>query len=89
MSNYTDELIQVAAVALAMVQCDLNGDSELDDIGAATLTGLLTEVVAERKRQEAKFGTRVDEPGADALWYVVLGEEFGEVGRAILERQRP
>jgi hypothetical protein len=50
---------------------------------------LLQEIAEERQRQEEKWGTRVFESPADGgvreWWYTVLGEEFGEVGRAILE----
>lgn len=60
---------------------------------AATLEAL-SDVGVERHRQEAKLvagdwswtcATNL-EGVTDADRYVVLGEEFGEVGRAILER---
>ena len=43
---------------------------------------VLLEVKDERKEQHAKWGEQSHTP---ADWYVVLGEEFGEVGRAIYE----
>ena len=45
---------------------------------------VIDDIIAELERQEQKWGTdRVHEP---ALWAVVLGEEYGEVCRALLER---
>lgn len=41
------------------------------------------QLYAERERQIKKWGTGIVDL---ADYYVVLGEEFGEVGRAILER---
>lgn len=51
------------------------------------MTDLWNEVVAERTRQDAKWG---GVPGIDRLdehtYAAVLGEEFGEVCKAWLER---
>lgn len=43
---------------------------------------VLNDVAAERSRQLLKFGEQHHDP---SWWYVILGEEFGEVGRAIYE----
>lgn len=42
------------------------------------------DVDAEMQRQVDKFGEQDHEPKD---WYLILGEEFGEVGKAILEKQ--
>lgn len=44
--------------------------------------GILSEVVRERIRQDTKWGIQNHSP---EHWYTILGEEFGEVGRAICE----
>lgn len=68
-------------------------------LDATVLTPVLEDVTRERQRQEelgeAKRLSGIDwrscaDPamaGGDDRRYAVLGEEFGEVGRAILERQ--
>jgi len=43
---------------------------------------VLLDVVAERQRQDAKWGVQNHHL---EWWYAILGEEFGEVGKAILE----
>lgn len=45
--------------------------------------GILNKIKHERNRQDRKWGEQNHE---DAFWYVILGEEFGEVGRAIFEK---
>ena len=84
-----DELIQVAAVAVAIVTDMDKGstgiarlDSPLAEWDSNT-TRILTDIIDERERQEAKWGTRYDVPVSD--WLVILGEEFGEACRAALE----
>jgi NTP pyrophosphatase (non-canonical NTP hydrolase) len=42
-------------------------------------------VLAERQRQDAKWGVGFH-GRSDAFWLAILGEEFGEVANAILER---
>lgn len=44
--------------------------------------GILAEIVQERIRQDAKWGIQNHTP---EKWYTILGEEFGEVGRALCE----
>lgn len=70
------ELIQVAAVAVAIVE-DL-------DYGAAdrtTLSGVVIEVLYERKRQDDKWGPQHHDP---TVWLAILGEEFGEACQAAM-----
>lgn len=43
---------------------------------------ILKEIADERKRQDTTWGVQ-DHDMAD--WYTILGEEFGEVGKAICE----
>lgn len=43
---------------------------------------IYADIKAERDRQDKKWGKQ-SHPHAG--WYVILGEEFGEVGRAIFE----
>lgn len=49
---------------------------------AFTIQGVLDEVLEERVRQVVKFGEQNHD---DPKWLVIAAEEFGEVGRAILE----
>jgi hypothetical protein len=49
----------------------------------ATPDGVLAEVAAERARQDARWGVQNHKPEA---WLSILGEEFGEVCRAVCER---
>jgi NTP pyrophosphatase (non-canonical NTP hydrolase) len=44
---------------------------------------ILQEIVAERGRQDLKWGTQNHRP---ADWLAILGEEFGEVCRAVFEK---
>jgi len=46
----------------------------------------LNAIVDERERQDAKWGRNV--VGPDRM-LVVLAEEFGEIARALLERDKP
>ena len=41
------------------------------------------EISDELDRQDAKWGP--DRTHSDEWWYAILGEEFGEVGKAMLE----
>ena len=43
---------------------------------------VLTEIETERARQDSKWGIQNHEP---LKWNAILGEEFGEVSKAILE----
>ncbi len=44
----------------------------------------LTAINEERTKQNAKWGVQNH---IDLYWYAILGEEFGEVGRSILENK--
>ena len=83
--SYRSELIQVAAVAIAMVQ-DFDTDStelnEQDNIGYEKMEQIIDDVREERYAQEAKWGAQHHSHG---WWISILGEEFGEVCRANLE----
>jgi len=61
--------------------CDTEGtpDQQRDE----KVLNVLDLVLAERRKQDAKWGQQNHEP---AMWYAILGEEFGEVGKAICER---
>lgn len=48
-------------------------------------TDVLHDVHAERMRQDKKFGPQSHD---DGTWGLVLGEEFGEVCEAALDRRR-
>lgn len=47
-----------------------------------TRTGVIGEVLQERNRQEEKWGEQNHHPLA---WLAILGEEVGEVNKAVLE----
>lgn len=70
------ELVQVAAVAVAIVE-DLDG-------GSASLEWLaeaLANVAEERHRQNERWGSQHHPPG---VWLAVLAEEVGEVAREVV-----
>ena len=79
--SYRSELIQVAAVALAAVQCEDSGTTHID-VRSSLLDELLQEVANERVRQEMKWGPQSH---PRAWWLTILAEEFGEAARAVLE----
>ena len=79
-SNYRDELIQVAAVAVAAIQCLDRGTTDSPEYDEA----ILREVGAERCKQEVKWGAQAHTP---MKWLTILHEETGEVARAILENK--
>lgn len=86
MSNYQKELIQVAAVALAMAQVDRLGSTDLSGVnGGCMMFDLAAEVTEERRRQEHKWGVRTAEGTTREWWLAVLMEEVGEVAKEILE----
>ncbi len=43
---------------------------------------VLPDVVLQREKQIDKWGTQEHDP---TMWYAILGEEFGEVGKEIAE----
>ncbi len=48
--------------------------------------GALSDVTIELFKQDEKWGENRVMP--DTLWYTILGEEVGEVGKDILERKQ-
>ena len=78
--SYRNELIQVAAVAVAAIQ-DLDKGSTDCTFGEHHFT--LEYIAMERIRQEKKWGTQHHSP---EKWFTILGEEVGEVANAILEK---
>lgn len=77
--SFRDELIQVAAVAVSVVE-DLDHGSTLHDRVIS-----LDDVLAERLRQNAKWGPQHHDP---IVWLAILAEEVGEAARE-LDNQRP
>lgn len=86
-----EELIQVAAVAVAIVQdldygtTYLSGDLVTDRL--KTRVGyIVNEVVDERFRQEDKWGPQHHSPEE---WLAILAEEVGEAGATTLDGRSP
>lgn len=78
--SYKDELIQVAAVAVAALQCDIDGDTR----ALLTRENMLDAVRDERAKQEAKWGAQKH---SREKWLAILMEEVGEAAKAVLEEQ--
>lgn len=77
--TYRDELVQVAAVAMAMIE-DL-------DTGLADRSGLaqvMKDVTNERLRQDQKWGAQHHDP---AVWIAILMEEVGEAAEELMETE--
>ena len=72
-----EELIQVAAVAVAIIEDLDNGTT-----GASPLKteDVLFEVMRERDAQERKWGARHHSHG---VWLAILGEEIGEAAAEV------
>lgn len=86
-NNYREELVQVAAVALAALQDDIHGTTMLRHRnhvweGDDNLEEILYTVSKERVRQETKWGAQHH---SKEHWLTILMEEVGEVARDILE----
>jgi hypothetical protein len=91
--NYRDELIQVAAVAVAAVTCLDQGTSDPftdPEVGIAVWNrvhrGVMNDVHLERVRQEEMWGPQKHDP---FVWLAILLEEAGEVARAALHDRFP
>lgn len=78
--DYVHELIQVAAVAVAAIQDYYEGCA---DVKSAKCNEVLLNVLAERIRQDEKWGLQHH---FYHEWLAILVEEVGEVAQAILER---
>ena len=75
--RYREELIQVAAVAVAMIECRDRGAAD------GTNTNLvLDEIGWERLRQNRKWGAQTHDP---EVWLAILMEEVGEAAQAWLK----
>ena len=78
-----EELIQVAAVAIAIVQDIDTGSAK---VGLGDLDGDLDEVMYqvkwERKQQNAKWGAQHH---TIPEWLMILGEEYGEACQAAVD----
>jgi hypothetical protein len=55
----------------------------IDSLAQPVKTEAIEEVIIERKRQDEKWGEQNHDP---AKWLAILGEEFGEVCKAVCER---
>lgn len=76
MKAYRQELIQVAAVTVAMIEDLDNGAADMEGLG-----DILVEVAEERTRQNLKWGPQHhDVP----MWLAILMEEVGEASQAFL-----
>ena len=51
--------------------------------GIGRQSRIISEVLAERRRQDEKWGEQNHD---DAVWALIFGEEFGEVQKEIYER---
>ena len=74
--SYREELIQVAAVAVAMVEDLDNGSAD-----RTTATYVMHEVMDERIQQNEKWGAQHHDR---AMWLTILMEEVGEAAQAFL-----
>jgi NTP pyrophosphatase (non-canonical NTP hydrolase) len=52
----------------------------------STEISIASEVLDERERQDRKWGEQNHDP---LVWLSILGEEFGEVSKAVLEANAP
>ena len=86
-----DELIQVAAVATAMVSLIDKYSTGLafDEVENAQFDHIYVriaeDVIRERLEQERKWGVRYEDDDDVFWWLSVLGEEVGEACEAALE----
>ena len=75
--QYREELIQVAAVAVAAIQTIDLGRAEL-----STTRDIFDQILLERIEQNKKFGAQEHDP---FVWMTILGEEYGEACQAALK----
>ena len=74
-----EELIQVAAVAVAIVQDIDTGSAK---VGLGDLEEAVNQVKVERRKQNAKFGAQHH---TIPEWLMILGEEYGEACQAAVD----
>lgn len=79
--SYREELIQVAAVAVAALE-DQYVNTDGIHPGNARVQAI-SAIMDERINQVNKWGDQKHEP---MKWFTILGEEVGEVANAILEK---
>ena len=75
------ELIQVAAVAVAIVEQLDTGQAKVSGMGGHT-DEIMTDITNERVFQDRKWGPQ-KHPLGD--WMTILGEEYGEACQAALD----
>jgi hypothetical protein len=71
-THLAEELIQTAAVVVAW----------LEKLGY-TQNAALTDIRHERFAQDEKWGNQAHKP--NGTWLAILGEEYGEVAKELLE----
>jgi hypothetical protein len=76
--SYRKELIQVAAVTVAMIEAHDRGAADLETVG-----DVLVEVADERVNQNVKWGAQAHDP---PVWLAILMEEVGEAAQAWLQQ---
>jgi len=81
--TYRSELIQTAAACLAAVQSFDTKTTTLEHRGYEYAIKLTNEVLAERVKQETKWGPQNHKP---EKWLTIIVEEVGEVAKDILEK---
>ncbi len=84
MNDFRKELIQVAAVAIAIVTDIDQGNTEIrvTSEGFTAHDLVLCDVQDERSRQERKWGSQHHTPFE---WLAILGEEYGEACQAAVD----
>lgn len=72
--DYFAELVQVAAVAVAMIEHHLAGVADINN--ADSRRKAVFAVLDERRNQQRKFGPQAHSP---AVWLAILAEEVAEL----------
>ncbi len=85
-SRFRDEMIQVAAVAVAIVEDMDYGVAKADEKRGQLeqVYEVVGEVIVERKIQDLKWGPQHHSP---ETWLTILIEEVGEAAKARLEER--
>lgn len=84
--SFREEMIQVAAVAVAIVEdldygaAGIDQDRQLGQVSNGYAVAM--EVLNERENQDQKWGPQTHDP---EVWLAILMEEVGEAARARLE----
>ena len=79
LSDVREELIQVAAVAVAIIQDIDTGSAK---VGLGDYDEVMHQVVMERQRQNVKWGAQHH---SIPEWLMILGEEYGEACQAAVD----